>query len=141
MSTHTTTSVDTGADAATITAVDDAVTRVRHLVDSDVDAVLPYVSAGHHDPKDPAASPVIRSVFAASVETLTHPYNGRPAAVVTLADDRQMIVAVDRMAHERGCPTCKPVWAKYQDPVDQLPDDGMLSAIGEVDLDDGDADV
>ncbi|QZQ53751.1 hypothetical protein KZI27_00990 (plasmid) [Curtobacterium sp. TC1] len=119
--------------STTISTVDAAVTQVRHLVDSDVDAVLPYVSVGHHPKGDPAASPVVRSIFAASVETLAHPYNGRPAAVVTLTDGRDLIVAVDRIAHLRGCVTCEPIWVKYEALVDGLPDDGMLSALGEVD--------
>lgn len=116
----------------TITTVEQAQERVSHLISSDADAVLPYATAGHHDPSDAAASPVVATVYTESATTLTHPYNGRPAALVVMESGGELIVAVDRMAHTRGCVECEPTWEKYDAVLASIPADAMLSAVGEI---------
>ena len=116
----------------TITTVEQAAEHVRHLVGSDVDGVLPYATAGHYAPSDVAASPVVATIYSESVTALTHPYNGRPAALVVMANGDELIVAVDRIAHVRGCVECEPTWAKYDEVLANIPAGAMVSAVGEI---------
>jgi hypothetical protein len=116
----------------TITTVEQAAEHVRHLVGSDADGVLPYATAGHYDPSDAAASPVVATIYSESVTSLTHPYNGRPAALVVMADESELIVAVDRIAHPRGCAACEPTWERYDAVLANIPAGAMVSAVGEI---------
>lgn len=103
---------------------------LRHLLDG-ATVVVPFVSVGHHDRADPAASPVVARVFSSGDALPSHPYNGRPLALVETEGPRPQLLMlnIDRLAHGRGCPRCAPVWARYDEILDEIPAGSMISAV------------
>lgn len=98
-----------------------------HLCDG-APVVAPLALVGHHRPDDPRASlPVAR--YFPDRGAVVHPYNGQPTVAVEDDAGRLVFVAVTRLAHERGCPVCAPVWQRFDALAAELPDDGsMLTA-------------
>lgn len=107
--------------------------RVDHLSDG-APVFLPLVVFGHYEAHDAKASPEVARLLAYGEQAAgIHPYSGKELAVVETTDnDERTVVALDRLAHDRACAECAPVWEHYEAQTVGLEPGSMLSAAATV---------
>ena len=81
---------------------------------------MPYLTVGQHRRDDPAASPIVDRVLAV-YDVPPYPCNGQATAVVQIRTGGLLIVAIDRLSHDRLCTYCAATWTRFDAHLDRRP--------------------
>lgn len=117
--------------AATPQAVEE---HIAHLLGTET--LVPFLYAGHVDPDDVRATPLVDSLAWTGAGSL-HPFNNKPLIQVSLeGDDRVLFTAYDRVAcvYNEDCMRCDQVWWHFQLEVNEVPDGASISGLMDVGL-------
>lgn len=72
---------------------------------------MPYLTVGQHRRDDPAASPIVDRVLAVYDVT----------ALVQIRTGGLLVVAIDRLSHDRRCTYCAATWTRFDAHLDRRP--------------------
>lgn len=97
---------------------------------------VPFLYAGHVDPDDVRATPLVDSLAWTGAGSL-HPFNNKPLIQVSLeGDDGVLFMAYDRVVcvDNEDCMRCDQVWWHFQLEVNEVPNEASISGLMDVGL-------